>query len=258
MPEQSDRAQPRALDDQADGDFLSRWSRRKTRARLGKPPLTSTPEDTLGDQRPASSPDEKAPPSTAEPATEPDKIAESVLTDADMPPLDTLGPDADYSGFLSPGVSRDLRRRALAQLFRSASFNVTDGLDDYAEDFTRYTPLGDLITADMRHALGQELEQTTEAGDDPLPGSTEATGGPAATREVLADSTAPHTDADTATGTAPADRTDPLPRRPAGQQADSPADQPADIGDPQDDAEPAPRAGAEQPAQHQPPAAGAT
>jgi hypothetical protein len=76
--------------------------------------------------------------------------------DEDMPPLESLNDDSDYSGFLSPRVSEQLRQLALGKLFHSAAFNVCDGLDDYAEDFTKFEKLGDVMTADLRHRIEQE------------------------------------------------------------------------------------------------------
>jgi hypothetical protein len=96
----------------------------------------------------------------------PDAPPERALTDADMPALEALGEDDDYSGFLSPGVSEQLRLKALRKLFTSAKFNVTDGLDDYAEDFTKFEPLGDIITSDMRHRIEMEAERARQAAED--------------------------------------------------------------------------------------------
>ncbi len=98
----------------------------------------------------SSAPDEVPPPS------EP-------LTDADMPAIETLGEDADVSGFLSPGVSDDLRRAALRKLFHGPKFNVCDGLDDYCGDYTKFEPLGDIITADMRFQMQRALERLADA-----------------------------------------------------------------------------------------------
>ncbi len=95
-----------------------------------------------------------------------DAEPERLLTDSDMPPLESLGPDSDYSGFLSRGVSEALRKKALARLFRSPAYNVVDGLDDYAEDFTKFAPLGDLVTADMRHQLEQRLKRLADTESD--------------------------------------------------------------------------------------------
>ncbi len=100
-----------------------------------------------------------------------------------MPPLDSLDGFSDYSGFLSRGVTASLRRQALAQFFHSPHLNVTDGLDDFAEDYTRFEAMGDLVTADMRHQLdvaAQRLarRRADEAGR--VPGGLDA-GVPTAT-----------------------------------------------------------------------------
>ena len=94
---------------------------------------------------------------------DPAAVEEKALTDEDMPSLDTLGEDSDYSGFLSPGVSEALRRRALRKLFSSAAFNIPDGLDDYDDDFTSFAALGDIVTSDMKHQAEVEAERARQA-----------------------------------------------------------------------------------------------
>ena len=124
--------------------FLARWSRRKQEAR--------EQGQAVPDAEPVTgvAPDAAPPAAPLEAAPEPEP---RVLTDEDMPPIESLTDDADYSGFLSAGVSEVLRRKALRRLFSSAKFNVTDGLDDFAEDYTQFAPLGDVVTADMRHRM---------------------------------------------------------------------------------------------------------
>lgn len=75
------------------------------------------------------------------------------LTDADMPPLESLSGDSDYSAFFSPKVSAELRRLALRKLFHAPRFNIHDGLDDYCGDYTQFEPLGDIMTCDLQHQL---------------------------------------------------------------------------------------------------------
>lgn len=130
--------------------FLGRFHRRKTAARL---------VETRGDA-PLVREDFQAEPAGV-PADTAD--AEEALTDADMPPLESLGTDSDYTGFLSPKVSETLRRAALRKLFHGAEFNIVDGLDEYAEDFTTFEPLGDIVTADMRHMIELEAKKKAEA-----------------------------------------------------------------------------------------------
>jgi hypothetical protein len=142
-----DRADKSPLEDEP---FLSRWSKRK----LEQEQLQTEASREV------------------EPAEAESKKALSELTDADMPPLESLDEEADYSGFLSPKVSEALRQQALQRLFRSACFNVCDGLDDYAEDFTRFDKLGDLITAEWRSRLEQEAKRAAEQAKAAL-GETE-------------------------------------------------------------------------------------
>jgi len=127
--------------------FLNRWSRRKREAREagGQPAEPAAPDSPL-----ASIPD-SAESRPAEP------------TDADMTPLESLDEHSDYRGFLSPKVSEGLRRAALRKLFGQPRFNVCDGLDDYAQDFTSFEPLGDLVTHEMRRALACERDKLAEA-----------------------------------------------------------------------------------------------
>lgn len=113
-----------------DESFLSRWSRRKLESNanaaadnLPPPAATQTPAETN---------------------------TEILPDDSDMPPVESLNAESEISGFLSPQVSDTLRRRALRKVFLSDKFNVRDGLDDYDEDFTSFTPLGDVVTAEMR------------------------------------------------------------------------------------------------------------
>jgi hypothetical protein len=160
-------------------DFLGRWSRRKQRARRES-------ADAAPPQPPAPSPEEQPDGASDEEAQE------QPLTDVDMPPLESLGEDSDYSGFLSPGVSDKLRRVALKKLFSSPYFNVRDGLDDYDEDFRNFEALGDIITSDMRHQMEQEAERAKQAaneepGEPPLEETQLAASADDAGEEIPAD-----------------------------------------------------------------------
>lgn len=90
------------------------------------------------------------------------EITKPALTDTDMPPLEELGEGSDYRQFLSEGVSDSLRTQALRKLFRLPKYNVTDGLDDYTENYHRYESLGDIVTADIRHQLQRKLGEKTK------------------------------------------------------------------------------------------------
>lgn len=99
---------------------------------------------------------------TGVPAAKAEADVPAPLTDADMPPLESLSFDSDFTGFLSEEVSDSLRRMALRKLFHSAEFNIVDGLDEYAEDYTNFTALGDIITSDMRHQMEEAAKREAE------------------------------------------------------------------------------------------------
>jgi len=84
---------------------------------------------------------------------------ENYLTDEDMPSLESLTADSDYTCFMSPKVSDALRRLALRKLFHGAEFNIRDGLDDYDGDYTSFAKLGSIVTADMKHQMEMEIRK---------------------------------------------------------------------------------------------------
>ena len=132
---------------------LSRWSRRKQEAREAPeaPAVASEmPTAEAGSMLDA-------------PVT--DEISEEpvALTDADMPDIDTLGEDSDFTGFMSPGVSDELRNLALRKLFHAPVFNIRDGLDEYDEDYTSFEKLGDIVTCDMKHQMEVQERKRREA-----------------------------------------------------------------------------------------------
>ena len=156
------------VEQQSDDRFLNRWSRRKQEARneleSGHAGLPEPGEDTPGEDTPG----ENKVVSESELQPLPPEL---VLTDEDMPAIETITGDSEVSGFLSEGVSEALRKRALRRLFHSAVFNRRDGLDDYDEDFTSFEKLGDIVTADMRHRMEMEAqkEEAELAQIEPLP-----------------------------------------------------------------------------------------
>jgi hypothetical protein len=129
---------------------LSRWARRKQEAREA-PAIVS--------EMPAA----EAESMLDVPVT--DEISEEpvALTDADMPDIDALGEDSDFTGFMSPGVSDELRNLALRKLFHAPVFNIRDGLDEYDEDYTSFEKLGDIVTCDMKHQIEVQERKRREA-----------------------------------------------------------------------------------------------
>lgn len=158
--------------------FLNRWSSRKRD--VAKPPST-TEGEIANTSAPFSMPlgtessvvaivDTPNSSDVAEPsaaigetiAADEQVVAaeELVLTDADMPPVESLTADSDVSAFFNKGVSATLRKAALRFVFQQPKFNVRDGLNDYDGDYTVFEPLGDTITSDMKfHAARKERDR---------------------------------------------------------------------------------------------------
>ena len=130
---------------------LSRWSRRKLEARNQQ------------EEKPAVEVPMEAPPVADKAAKAVEETEKPVLTDADMPDIDTLDENSDYSIFMSSGVSDKLRNLALRKLFGAPAFNIRDGLDEYDDDYTSFEKLGDIVTSDMKHQIEMQEKKMREA-----------------------------------------------------------------------------------------------
>lgn len=136
--------------------FLSRWSARKcARAEADAEGCEPAGEESYPEQ-------------ALEPPVEQGTVSETrkVLTDRDMPPLETLNEESDYSGFLSPGVSDVLHRMALRKLFSAAKFQVCDGLDDYDTDYNLLLPLRAVLAEATQDEFMQQLRGLSTAQPD--------------------------------------------------------------------------------------------
>lgn len=129
--------------------FIQRWSRRKHQQQREKSPAPAKQE------------------------TVSDKTPDPAIQEADLPPIDTLQPDSEVSMFFNEGISEKLRQKALRKLFHFNKFNVVDGLDDYAEDYTIFQPLYNLYSSreDIQKLAGaiagdNETDTTTMDASD--------------------------------------------------------------------------------------------
>lgn len=135
----------------ADEPFLSRWSRLKS--------------DEAARRREAPEPAPEPQPEEDAPAEEAGGDAGEPPGEDELPPLEALDENSDYSAFMSPRVSGALRKQALRKLFRSQKFNYICELDDYIDDYTSFPALGDIVTADMKHAAEMLLKKQLEAAE---------------------------------------------------------------------------------------------
>lgn len=147
VPNKREHADPTAAPEtKPEEKFLHRWSQRKHEART-----------SAGEIVPA------APVSATEPGA---PAPAKVLTDADMPPLESLDENSDYSLFMSSGVSEALRRQALRKLFLLPSINQRCPLDSEYYDCRNLEPLGNIITHEMREELEREAQKLKEAATE--------------------------------------------------------------------------------------------
>ena len=139
----------------ADVNFVSRWSKLKYENRQNS-------ETDLGDEAATDEITENKTTMQDGVIDEEQQASVKVLTDEDMPDIKSMTPDSDYTDFLSPGVSEELRNAALRKLFHSEVFNIRDGLDEYDGDYTHFESLGDIVTADMKHQLELKAKRKAE------------------------------------------------------------------------------------------------
>ena len=69
-----------------------------------------------------------------------------------LPPIDSLGIESDFTGFMQPGVDESLKRGALKKLFSDPRFNVMDGLDVYIDDYSKPDPIDPAIVRTLTQA----------------------------------------------------------------------------------------------------------
>jgi len=130
---------------------LSRWSRRKHESSHSEKNEITSEESGIADD------------AAVENAESTEGFDIHSLTDEDMPDIESLDEESDYSGFLSKNVSEGLRKLALQKLFHSKTYHICDGLDDYDGNYTVFEKLDtSIITVDMKHRLELEAQRSLE------------------------------------------------------------------------------------------------
>ncbi len=156
-----------------DENFLSRWSRRKVEARAAKPAEPAAPSEAPAQASPA-------------PPVAPAATAEAAVARPELPPVESLTPDSDYSPFMARDVDDSVRRQALRKLFTDPRLGVVDMLDVYMEDFGKPDPLPAswLAKLDQVSGLGdkagrdrEEAERARQAARDAEESSQAAASG---------------------------------------------------------------------------------
>jgi hypothetical protein len=123
---------------------------------------------------------EPPPPTTTE-----SKAAPAVEPVADLPNIDSLGKDSDFTVFVREGVPEETHRQALRKLWQSdPALTAHDGLTDYAEDYSRTGIVATLVRTAYQVGKGyleaSPAEEKKEEKEDEKKGEREVAAGDAA------------------------------------------------------------------------------
>lgn len=147
--------------------FLSRWSRLKRTTVEPEPaPVEVPPPFEEATELPVAVADQ-APDEDAQPRAE----AEDPLKD--LPPVEELTGESDFTPFLRADVPEDLHRQALRKLWTSDPIYANDdGLKDYADDYASLFTGGIPVKTLYRVGSGflDTLDEVAEGEPSPAPG----------------------------------------------------------------------------------------
>lgn len=179
-------------------DFLSRWSRLKRSAvkppapeplaEAVPPPAAPLPDPSLPDAGPPVAADTAGRCAAGQRADEPgaDVAEEDPLTD--LPPVEELTADSDFTPFLRAEVPEDLHRQALRKLWTSDPVYANDdGLKDYADDYTGMFDLSEPVKTLYR--VGRGFLESVEDIAEPAAVPPQAEGCDKLPRDDVAETT---------------------------------------------------------------------
>ena len=92
----------------------------------------------------------------------------------DLPPVESLTPDSDFTRFMQPDVPRASRNAAMKKLFTDPHFNVMDGLDIYIDDYTKEDPIPESMLREL--AQSKMLGLFDEKKENEAPAAAVAAG----------------------------------------------------------------------------------
>ena len=88
----------------------------------------------------------------------------------ELPPLDKLTPESEFSGFMHPKVKDALRRAALKKLFADPHFNIPDPFEPYSRDWNNLEPISEEVLKTLNQArtllFTPEEKQQAQAADE--------------------------------------------------------------------------------------------
>jgi hypothetical protein len=97
--------------------------------------------------------------------------SESPEKPPELPPVDKLTPDSEFSGFMHPKVEDALRRAALKKLFSDPHFNIPDPFEAYSGDWTGGEPIPDEMLATLNQARTLLFAEKDKKEEEQQPGA---------------------------------------------------------------------------------------
>jgi hypothetical protein len=191
--------------------FFSRWSERKKAAEQGLPEAVAqeatAPELAQGDAVASTknaSKDKVFEAKMAESARQSDTLESISKTKQELPDVESLTPESDFTPFMKSDVSPDARNLAMKKLFADPHFNVMDGLDVYIDDYGKPDPIPeawyalmnkmpdyrDLVKTDAEELAAAE-EEKAKASESKTAANGDARAESAPAETSLADENAP-------------------------------------------------------------------
>lgn len=149
-----------------DEPFLSRWARVKRSQKQETPLLAAEDADkSLPAALPNTSIDALSEPKIAEKAGPEPTLSRGPAT-VELPSLESLTPQSDFSPFMAKDVDSQLRNKAMKKLFTDPHYNIMDRLDTYIDDYSVHTPLPLEVIRQMNIAKTLGLFDDEETADD--------------------------------------------------------------------------------------------
>ncbi|HEX6979926.1 MAG TPA: DUF3306 domain-containing protein [Alphaproteobacteria bacterium] len=172
------------MTERSSGGFFARWSRLKGEARASKPnSLPPGEENGKKTDEPADAPAQsRAPASVEETVAAPSRPTEA----PELPPIEQLTAESDYSVFLREGVPPEIRRKALRKLWVSDPvLSAPDIFDVYCQDYHQDPVFPEGVKTLFKVGMGMitpDAEKEAESVDEPTgppataPASTDVEG----------------------------------------------------------------------------------
>ncbi len=156
--------------DEMPAGFLSRWSRRKTDLREGRPleePPKEVSKEVPKEVLSLARVETLQPNATQSAAEEPPSQSAPTLEDVQQ-----LTPQSNFSDYMAQGVAPEVKNAAMKKLFTDPHFNVMDRMDVYIDDYSQPDPLSPATLRQMASAkflnLFEDEASQVVAQSDPV------------------------------------------------------------------------------------------